>query len=423
MNNGEPTGGGDLISTTIHRRGFLRLVAAIAGAGVLSPWAIMPTALAEDAAGTIKPKFQMAKFPEKAELILLTDRPPNLEMPAKYFAQDITPNEAMFVRWHIGIIPTRVNTATFRLSLKGHVETPLSLSLEDLKKNYQSVSVVAVNQCSGNSRSLFEPRVAGGQWEHGAVGNAKWTGVRLKDLLAKAGVKAGAVEVSFGGLDSPTIPPTPTTPGTPDFVKSLTIAKANDPEVIVAWDMNDQPLPMLNGFPLRLIVPGWYATYWVKALDEITVLDKPFEGFWMSKAYRVPKDNPQVNESPTALAKETIPISVMTTRSLFAAPLAGEKVKAGVRYEVHGVALDSGKGIAKVEVSTNGGKTWLDAELDAEIGKFSWRRWRYQWMPPGGKQTLMCRATNNAGETQVNQQWNRAGYARNVIEKVEVEVN
>jgi DMSO/TMAO reductase YedYZ molybdopterin-dependent catalytic subunit len=247
------------------------------------------------------------------------------------------------------------------------------------------------------------------------MGNAKWTGVRLKDLLAKAKVKAGAVEVSFGGLDQsplPTVAP---------FVKSLQLDHANGGDVIVAYEMNGRPLPMLNGFPLRLIVPGWYATYWVKALDEITVLDKPFDGFWVAKAYRVPP-TPNFQESPTNLAKETVPIGPMTTRSLFVSPEPGGRVNAEAEFEVQGLALDGGKGIKQVEVSADGGRTWAAAKLDPEIGKYSWRRWRFAWRPRPGRHVLQARATNAAGETQTTAQWNRSGYARNVIESVEVTV-
>jgi sulfite dehydrogenase (cytochrome) subunit A len=285
-----------------------------------------------------------------------------------------------------------------------------------LKKEFEAVTTVAVCQCSGNSRSLYEPRVIGGQWGNGAVGNAKWTGVRLSDLLNRAGVKAGAVDVSVRGLDKA---PMPTTP---DFVKSLAYERANDGEVMVAYAMNDQDLPMLNGYPIRLVVPGWYATYWVKALSEINVLPQKFKGFWMDKGYRVP-NNPDCQESPKELAKETVPISRMTVRALFAAPEVGEKVPAGKAYEVQGVAMDSGKGINKVEVSTDGGKTWSAAKLDKEIGKYSWRRWRYAWTPAAAaKYQLMVRATNAAGEGQTAAQWNRSGYARNVVESLEVTV-
>lgn len=395
-----------------RRRRFLQGAVAAGAGAVLSRvgWG------QDAAAGTATGGVEMVKFPEKTDLILLTDRPPNLEMPAKYFREDLTPNEAFFVRWHLANIPTSVDPATFRLTVGGHVDKPLSLSLEELKKDFEAVSTVAVCQCSGNSRSLYEPRVNGGQWGNGAVGNAKWTGVRLSDLLKRAGVKAGAVDVSVRGLDRA---PMPTTP---DFVKSLAYEKANDPEVMVAYAMNDAELPMLNGYPLRLVVPGWYATYWIKALSEIMVLPQKFKGFWMDKGYRVP-NNADCQESPTDLAKETVPISRMTVRSLFAAPEAGERVAAGKAYEVQGVAMDSGKGISKVEVSADGGKTWAEAKLDKDLGKYSWRRWRYAWTPAGaGRHRLMVRATNAAGEGQTAAQWNRSGYARNVVESVEVTV-
>lgn len=293
-----------------------------------------------------------------------------------------------------------------------------------MKKDFEPVSVVAVNQCSGNSRSHFDPRMPGVQWGHGAIGNARWTGARLKDLLSKAGAKAKAVEVSFGGMDSSTLPNAPGFAGTPDYVKSLPFDLANDSEVMVAYAMNDKPLPMLNGFPLRLVVPGWYATYWVKALDEISVLDKPFDGFWMAKAYRVP-NTPDFQETPGALAKETIPIHRMTTRSLFVPMEAGKPVHAGEPLEVQGVALDGGSGIRKVEVTTDDGKSWHEAALGRDLGRYSWRRWRYNWKPAPGKNRLKVRATSNDGDgqTQTQAQWNRSGYARNGIETLDVEAS
>jgi sulfite dehydrogenase (cytochrome) subunit A len=362
-----------------------------------------------------------ARFPQKTDLILNIDRPPNLEMPLERLVHDITPNDTFYVRWHLADIPTRVDLNRYRLTLGGHVDNALSLTLDNLRQDFEPVSVVAVNQCSGNSRSKFDPRMPGVQWGNGAIGNAKWTGVRLRDILAKAKIKAGAVDISFNGLDQPILQSGPGYAGTPDFVKALSFDHANDGEVLVAYAMNDQPLPMLNGFPARLIVPGWYATYWVKALSEITVCDKPFEGFWMAKAYRVPK-TPGFIESPDALAKETVPINRMTVRSLFVPIDPNKPPIAGADYEVQGVALDGGSGIAKVEISIDDGKTWAEARLDSEIGKYSWRRFRYTWRPARGTQTLMARATNNAGDTQVEHQWNRSGYARNVIEKLQVTV-
>src|SRR5262249_23220456 len=262
---------------------------------------------------------QLVRFPEKTDLILLTDRPPQLETPVKFFAHDLTPNDAFFVRWHVAGIPTAIDIDAFRLSVGGHVERPLSLSLGSLGKDFEPASLIAVAQCSGNSRGYFEPRVPGGQWGHGAVGNATWTGVRLRDLLQRAGAKTGAVDVSFAGLDRSPLP------GVAPFVKSLDFAHANDGEVLVAYEMNASKLPMLNGFPLRLIVPGWYATYWVKSLCEINVLPEKFHGFWMDKAYRIP-GNRQAIESPQQLASDTIPINRHSVRSIFVTPAPDARV-------------------------------------------------------------------------------------------------
>lgn len=356
---------------------------------------------------------RLVRFPEKTDLILLTDRPPNLETPIRYFREDFTPNEAFFVRWHLGITPTSVDTKTWRLDIGGNVNTPLSLSLDDLKSQYEAVSVAAVNQCSGNGRGLFTPRVTGGQWGNGAMGNALWKGVRLADVLKKAGVKAGSVDVTFGGMDRspmPTVAP---------FVKSIPVDHPKLQEVILAYEMNGKPLPMLNGFPLRAVVPGWYATYWVKSLNAIKVTTEKFAGFWMAKAYKTPA-TANMCELPDKLAQDTVPIGEMTCRSILVRPESGDRLPAGKPVEIDGLAIDSGKGITKAEISTDGGKTWQPAKLDAELGKYAWRRFRLTWTPTPGQYQLQARVWNAAGETQTTEQWNRAGYGRNLIETVTV---
>jgi DMSO/TMAO reductase YedYZ molybdopterin-dependent catalytic subunit len=195
-------------------------------------------------------------------------RPPLLETPFEVFDQSVlTPNDRFFVRWHWAVIPTAVDVDAFRLTVHGHVNQTLSLSLNDILA-LPRVELVAINQCSGNSRGYFQPRVPGGEWSHGAMGNARWTGVRLKDVLDRAGVKAGAIQVRFDGMDEPVVA------DAPDFMKSLDIDHARDGEVMLAYAMNGEQLPLLNGFPLRLIVPGWYSTYWVKMLYDIEVLDR-----------------------------------------------------------------------------------------------------------------------------------------------------
>ena len=359
----------------------------------------------------------LVRYPGKTDLILLTSRPPQLETPLKYFEEAITPNEAFYVRYHIPP-PTNVDLATWRLKVAGHLDKPLELSLDDLQTKFPRASVVAVNQCSGNGRGYSSPRVFGGQWANGAMGNAEWTGVRLRDILSAAGVKQGAVEVSFNGLDQPVMPTVP------DFVKSLTVSRImEDPNVLVAYQMNGQPLPMLNGFPARLVVPGWYATYWVKHLSEVTVLEKEFDGFWMRKAYLIP-DTPCGCVEPGTAPAHTVPINRMGVRSLIISPSDGARIPAGKAITLKGIAFDSGYGIQEVLVSTDNGGTWRAAQLGKDLGNYSFRAWSYQWSrPQGGHYSLMARATNRTGESQPSGAlWNPAGYLRNVIEGVDVTV-
>lgn len=361
--------------------------------------------------GNQQDENQWVKAKGKDSLLLLTDRPPNLETPLKYFLLDYTPNSVFFVRWHLAGLPDSVSLDTFRLRITGNVEKEVSFSMNDLKTKFEPYSITAVCQCSGNSRSFFDPRVPGGQWKNGAMGNAKWTGVKLKDLLTYAGAKSNSKDVSFNGLDKPPIATVA------DFVKSLDFKHASDDEVIVAYEMNGEPLPLLNGFPLKLIVPGWYATYWVGMLSDIEVHEKPFEGFWMKNAYLVPVGEPNGNERPDALAKNLEPIGEMDVRSIFVSPEPNDKIKVRQSNEIQGLALDGGFGITKVELSSDSGRTWQEAHLDADLGKYSWRRWRFNFTPEKeGIYRLYVKATNAKGQTQPMHQWNRSGYMRNEIE-------
>jgi DMSO/TMAO reductase YedYZ molybdopterin-dependent catalytic subunit len=360
---------------------------------------------------------KLVRFPEKTDMILLTSRPPQLETPFQYFKELITPNEAVFVRWHISQVPTSVDLNEWRLKVGGNTEKEVQLSMDDLKTKFEKVMYTAVIQCSGNSRSLFEPRVAGGQWKNGAMGNVTWTGARLKDILNAAGIKADSVEVSFDGLDGPPLP------SVPDFVKSLTLDKAMEEDIIVAYEMNGKALPMLNGFPARLIVPGWFATYWVKSLSTITVLPKQFEGFWMKSAYRIP-DDPCACVPPGSAPKKTIPINRLDTRSFIVEPSDGSALKVNKPVNLMGIAFSGGYGIRDVIVSTDNGRTWNETKLGKDLGKYAWIQWTYPWQPKKtGKYTLMVRATNSIGQSQPFEPlWNPAGFMRNNIEKIEVTV-
>jgi len=392
----------------LDRRAWLRRVGAAGLAGLL------PAGCARRPQGAPPDAATLIRFPQKVALRALNDRAPLLETPWQYFRHDLTPNEAFYVRWHLEAIPTRVDLRAWRLRVGGHVERPLELSMDDLRR-MEAVSLVAVNQCSGNSRSLFEPRVPGAQWRNGAMGNARWTGVRLRDLLRRAGLRAGAVQVSFDGLDEGPLP------SVPDFVKALDVDHARQPEVLVAYEMNAAPLPMLNGFPARLVVPGWYATYWVKALTHITVLDDPFTGFWMTAHYRIPA-TPGANESPEAPAQQTVPINRLNVRSFFVRPDPRALVPAGQACALEGIAFDGGHGIRQVEVSADGGGSWSAARLGEDLGRFSFRRWHAEWTPSArGEYRLQVRAVNHAGEGQPTQaNWNRGGFMRNVIEEIRV---
>jgi DMSO/TMAO reductase YedYZ molybdopterin-dependent catalytic subunit len=356
-------------------------------------------------------------FPQKGALILQRTRPPLLETPFEVFDQSVfTPNDRFFVRWHWAVIPTEVDVNSFRLAVHGHVNQPLSLSLDDILA-LPRVELVAVNQCSGNSRGYFQPRVAGGEWSHGAMGNARWTGVRLKDVLDRAGARAGAVQVRFNGMDEPVVP------DAPDFMKSLEIDHARDGEVMLAYAMNGAPLPLLNGFPLRLVVPGWYSTYWIKMLNDIEVLDQPDTNYWMKTAYTIP-DTPHASVKPGETGFKSVPISRMVPRSFITNVKSGDTLRAGASTLARGIAFGGDTGVSRVDFSADGGKSWRQAQLGTDEGKYSFRQWQIAFTPQAaGQQVLMARCTSSSGETQPDApNWNPAGFMRNVIERTAVVV-
>jgi len=356
----------------------------------------------------------LVRYPQKRPMIRLTSRPPQLETPFEVFDEGpITPNDAFFVRYHLAGIPYDVDPDRFTLAVRGRVDTPLQLTLADLKALPAS-EIVAVNQCSGNSRGFFEPRVAGGQLGNGAMGSARWRGVALKTVLDRAGVQSGARQVTFNGMDVPVVE------RTPDFVKALDIDHARDGEVMLAYAMNGEPLPLLNGFPLRLVVPGYYGTYWVKHLNEITVIDGAFDGFWMKSAYRIP-DNDCACVDPGSPARTTVPINRFNVRSFITSPGDGARVAADAPLALRGFAFDGGAGIREVGLSADGGATWHAAELGEDLGRYAFRRWQTTLTLAPGAHAIMVRATTTAGEVQPSTaRWNPPGYMRNVIETISV---
>jgi DMSO/TMAO reductase YedYZ molybdopterin-dependent catalytic subunit len=356
-----------------------------------------------------------ADFPQKGKMILQRLRPPLLETPFEVFDKGVfTPNDQFYVRWHWAVIPTEIDVDKFRLGIRGHVNKALSLSLKDVLSLPQA-ELTAVNQCSGNSRGFFEPRVAGGQWANGAMGNARWAGVRLRDVLDLAGVKAGAVQVRFKGLDEPVVADAPA------FMKSLDIDHARDGEVMIAYAMNGEQLPLLNGFPLRLIVPGWFATYWVKMLSDIEVLDRPDDNFWTKSAYQIP-DTPRADVKPDETGVKTVPISTMVPRSFVTNIHSGATLQTGVPQTVRGIAMGGDAGVVRVDLSIDDGASWQAAQLGADEGKYGFRRWDTQiTLPEQGDHRLMVRAANSNGVTQPDTpNWNPSGFMRNVVETTPV---
>ncbi|ESZ87734.1 MAG: oxidase [Blastomonas sp. CACIA14H2] len=358
----------------------------------------------------------LVQLPGKREMILLTSRPPQLETPFSVFHDGLlTPNDAFFVRYHLSGLPTEIDPRSFRLAIGGHVEKPLQISLESLRRDFPVSEIVAVNQCSGNSRGFVTPRVAGGQLGHGAMGNARWQGVALKHLLDKAGVRSGARQVTFNGLDNPPAD------GIADFVKALDIDHARDGEVMVAFAMNGEELPFLNGYPLRLVVPGHFGTYWVKHLSEITVVDKEFDGYWMKTAYRIPENDCRCVE-PGTKPDKTVPIARFNVRSFLTSHADGAQVSAKRTTELRGIAFSGGDPIKRVLVSPDNGRNWQEARLGEDLGRYSFREWKLGLTLTKGQHTLRVRAECSSGETQpMEPLWQPAGYMRNVVETINVE--
>lgn len=395
----------------LTRRRFL-VASALAGLGAVGSraWA--------RAASTIEMPFEngtrnLVAYPEKRPLIVLTSRPPQLETPFEVFNQGIlTPNDAFFVRYHHAGIPTSIDAGKHVIEIGGNaVNKPLRLSMADLRHNFEPVELVAVNQCSGNSRGFFQPRVTGGQLGNGAMGNARWLGVPLKAILAKAELKSTARQVTFNGLDVPLL-------GAADFIKALDVEHAMDGEVMLAYRMNGADIPLLNGYPVKLIVPGYYGTYWVKHVSQIEVVDSVFDGFWMKTAYRIP-DNDCACVAPGTAPTSTRPIGRFNVRSFITSVQNGARVPAGRALTVRGIAFDGGKGIREVAYSTDGGESWQPARLGTDLGRYSFREFTFRFSPQKGEHDLRVRAWNGAGETQPLQAlWQPTGYMRNVVESV-----
>ena len=395
------------------------LSAAIGGLALVGGGLAGRVARAGLPAGTIE-SCVLEALAGKQPLLKRSFRPPNYETPVAYLNDVITPNDRFFVRWHLANIPV-IDAANWRLSVGGDGAARESvLTLEQLQRDFESVEVTAVCYCSGNRRGLSDPHVPGVEWGYGAMGNARWTGVRLKDVLARAGLAKEAVEIAFDGADGPLLA------GTPDFVKSIPVWKALDENTLVAYEMNGAPLPHWNGFPARIVVPGWAATYWMKQIISIRVLTSPLNSFWMNTAYRIPKATfALVDRFVSQESEATTPITEMLVNSLITNIVDRQRFRSDAPIAVEGITWDGGFGIRRVEVSTDDGRSWVTAELGASLGRFSFRKWQFRFKPQAkGRMRLMARATNIQGSSQPYELiFNPSGYHNNVIHQVGIEIS
>ncbi|MCE9535727.1 MAG: sulfite oxidase [Nitrospirae bacterium] len=351
---------------------------------------------------------------ESGPLTVRVTRPFDAETPVRELTSFLTPNHRFFVRSHFGPPPPdAVSETHWRLRVGGLVERSQEFTLQALKQ-FEPVTITAVVQCSGNGRAFHRPKVPGVQWERGAVGNAEWTGVRLRDLLAKAGVQAGARHVQLQGADRPVVASVPL------FTRSIPLEKALHPDTMLAYEMNGRPLPLLHGAPLRVITPGWMADSCMKWLTEITVQAEESKGYYMEQAYRVPT---QPVESGTTPNVPSTPVEAMVVKSLIAAPHEGETVKSGP-VTIQGMSWSGEAKIVKVEVSFDEGKTWESARLVGDDRSYAWRQWQLVWKAKtAGTFTILCRATDARGEQQpAITPWNPSGFLWNGWDCVTVTV-
>ncbi len=394
----------------ISRRHLLSVLAA-------SPAAAAPVDLGLGIAST-RPLAD--PFEGKRAMIVQRSLPPLLETPLAAFDADslaaspLTSTERFFVRWHYPF-PTDIDPLAHRISVSGHVAKPLSLSLDDLARLPQT-EVIAINQCAGNGRGLFAPRVPGAQWANGAMGNARWRGPRLRDVLALANPNTGALAVRASGLDLPPLE------GAPAFAKSLALDHAMDGDVMLATHMNDVPLPLIHGAPIRLIVPGWYSTYWVKMLDKLEILAEPDDGYWMAKAYRAPA-TPHASVVPGATGFATRPVTAMVPRSVITNITPGARQPWAEHLPVRGIAMGGDTHVTAVHISADDGRSWQPATLGPDHGRHSFRRFEAALALPRGAHVLRTRTTNSRGETQAMEaNWNPGGFYRGVSEAVPLEL-
>ena len=340
----------------------------------------------------------------KEKLIVRSPRPLNLEAPLAELTGEITPYELFYVRNNYD--GPEIDPAQYVLKVDGEVDNPLTLRLDDLRRMEQVTQTVTL-ECAGNGRGFHSPKASGIQWEHGAVGNAVWKGVRLADVLRMARPRPAARHVVPNGNDAPP------TPQAPDFIRSHPLWKAMEPHTMIALEMNGKPVPHLHGGPARLLVPGWIGSASIKWVAQITLADREWNGPFMQRSYRSPRA-----EDP----KETYSLQSLECKSVIVRPLDGGQVAAGA-VTVFGFAWAGEGTVVAVDVSTDGGRSWMPAKLTGEEHRYGWRRWEHPWEARNGPHTIMARASDSLGRLQpAGRPRDPQGYRWNVIHAVRVDV-
>ncbi len=385
-------------SRSLRRRDFL------IGAGQMSAGLALSQMLPESA-------FAQNVVKGKDKLIVRSVRPEDLETPVSLLNTWITPNDLFYVRHHS--YAAKVNVDEWKLTVDGEVRNPITMTLDELKRAPKHTIAVTL-ECAGNGRAFFDPPVPGIQWEKGAVGTARFTGARLADVLKKAGVKDTGKYVVMNGADKPI-------GKMPDLIRNVPMAKALNPDTILAYEMNGEPIPILHGFPLRAIIPGWEGAYSVKWLTNVQVIDKEYDGFFVKTAYRYP--NHRVAPGGAVAPQDMVPLTGLVVKSLINSPIDGATVSPG-KVRLSGFAWAGESNIAKVDVSMDNGSTWFPAKLGKEREPYAWQSFEHEFnITQPGSYLLMSRATDDKGVTQpVAPQWNPSGYLWNVIDKVRINV-
>jgi len=375
----------------LSRRGFL-----------IATGTVLATAAVRTPAGAQAPPAP--PVPGKERLIVRSPRPVNLETRLADLTDYHTPESLFFVRNNYDAPP--VDAAQWSLKLEGELDNPVVLRLDDLRK-LPVFSQDVTLECAGNGRSFHQPRASGIQWEYGAVGTQRFTGVRLADVLALARLRPSARHIAFDGVDKPP------TPQAPDFIRSVPRWKAEEGHTMLAWEMGSRPIPHLHGGPVRVIVPGFVGSASMKWVERIMALTEEFNGFYMKSNYTAPRvDND----------KEVYSLQSLEVKSIIVSPANGAKVAPG-RLTAWGWAWSGEGDLTGIDVSTDGGKAWTPGTFTGDWHRYSWRKWEYSWNAASGPTTIMARATDSLGRVQpTSRAFNRLGYRWNVIHAITIDV-